>query len=241
MLGSFLEIGIGTDDIAGTYADYQSLGFTAVMPGDVRGDGYAVVSDGRCHLGLYAGDHDALTLTFVRPELEQYVRALRRRGLEIEFAHLGDQEFHELGFRDPDGHRITLVEARTFSPIVSDQIVSCACGQLLELSMAVRSIAAARAFWLGLGLEDVAEGNEPHPWCRLATTGLTLGLHETAPFEAGPCFAATQFDARLEFLSAKGFAIERRAPQQLRSRPAATIAIRGSAPLYIVADPGTAD
>ena len=122
MLGHFLEFGIGTDDIAAAYAAFQSLGFTPVTPGDMRSEGYAVVSDGEAYFGLYEDDGDDGTrLTFVRPDLAHYVRALRRQAIEIEFAKLGDQQFHELGFSDPDGQRVTLVEARTFSPIVAEE------------------------------------------------------------------------------------------------------------------------
>ncbi len=241
MLGNFLEFGIGTDDIAATYAAFQSLGFTAVTPGDMRSEGYAVVSDGEAYFGLYAGGDDCASLTFVRPELAQYVRALRRHAIEIDFAHLGDQQFHELGFSTPDGQRVTLVEARTFSPILAEQCVQSMCGRLLEFSIAVRSLDSARVFWTGLGFAPVAAGAEPHPWCRVAMAGLTLGLHETAAFAAGPCFVATQLDARVEFLRAKGFSVERRTPHLSRSRPSATIAVGRSATLYVVANPAEAD
>ena len=241
MLGSFLEIGIDTDDIAETYAAFQSLGFSTVTPNDVRGDGYAVVSDGNVYFGLYDGDGDDATLTFVRPELAQYVRALRRQDVEIEFARLGDQEFHELGFRDPDGQRIMLVEARTFSPVLADECSPSVCGTWLEFSVAVRSLEASREFWTRLGLQVVAEGDEPHPWCRLAAMGLTLGLHETTAFAAGPCFTATQLDARIEFLRAKGFSVERRAPHLPRSRPSTAITLGRAATLYVTADPTEAD
>ena len=237
MLGSFLEIGFGTHDIAATYRELQALGFAAVTAGDMRGDGYAVVCDGDIYIGLYASEQEDTTLTFVRPELERYVRTLRRRDVEIAFASLGDQEFHELGFYDPDGQRVTLVEARTFSPIVADQRASSACGRFFEYSIGVRSLEVSRAFWLGLGFNTVAEGEAPYAWCRLATTGLALGLHETAALQAGPCYAATQFDARLEFLRAKGFSVERRAHHYASSERCATIPIGASTRLYMIPEP----
>jgi catechol 2,3-dioxygenase-like lactoylglutathione lyase family enzyme len=241
MLGRFLEIGIGTDNIVETYAALQSLGFTAVIPNEVRGDGYAVVSDGQAYFGLYDGDCDGIALTFVRPDLAQYVRALRRKDIDVDFANLGEQEFHELGFRDPDGQRVTLVEARTFSPLPAEACSPSICGTWLEFSVAVRSLDTARAFWAQLGFPAVADGNEPHPWCRVATNGMTLGLHETAAFEAGPCFWATQLDARVDFLRAKGFSVERHAPHLPKSRPSATITVGRAATLYVGADPAEAD
>ena len=237
MLGSFLEIGIGARDIGATYDELQALGFTPVTPGDMRGNGYAVVSDGEIYFGLYDGERESATLTFVRPDLASYVRALRRRGVEIDFSSLGEQDFHELGFSDPDGHRITLVEARTFSPIVADQGASSTCGKFLEFSIAVRSLAASREFWLGLGCDVASDGDEPYPWCRVDAAGLAIGLHEAAAFEPGPCFEADQLDARIEFLRAKGFAVQQRAPQAVGGQHCATLSTGATTPYYLVADP----
>ena len=128
MLETFLEIGIDTNDIAGTFDELQSLGFSSINAGDIREHGYAVVSDGEICIALHENAQSGPWLSFVRPDLESYVRALRRQNIDLEFAQLGEQEFHEVGFRDPNEQFVTLVEARTFSPAVGEDIAASVCG-----------------------------------------------------------------------------------------------------------------
>jgi len=241
VLESFLEFAIGSTEIAAAFTELQALGFAAVPPADARGDGYAVVSDGTAYIGIYDQGYYEPCLTFVRPDLEHYVRALRRRGIELELTQLGEQEFHEVAFRDPDGQLVRLVEARTFSPVVEHDGAVSLCGRFLEISLSTRGLADACAFWEGLGLSNVCGGDEPHPWRRLETSGLKLGLHETAAFPSGLSFAAAQLDARIEYLRAKGFRVTPRTPHFSQARSSATIALGSGAMLYLVADPGDAD
>ena len=58
----------------------------------------------------------APSLTFVKPNLLRHLGALERLGVNFEFRRLGNDVFNELGWFDPSGHLIRLVEARTFSP-----------------------------------------------------------------------------------------------------------------------------
>lgn len=241
MLGSFLEIGVETADIAASFAAARALGFAALPVGDIRSEAYAVISDGGVCAGFYPHPYPGPSLTFVRPELAQYVRALRRRGIELEFARLGEQEFHELGFRDPGGQLVTLVEARTFSPPGGGESSPSVCGCFLEYSLATSSVEESAAFWEALGFAPVDGGAEPHPWRRMAGAGLTLGLYRTAPFPAGMTFAASQLPARLEFLRAKGYSAASGSPLSAWTRASATLTIDGGIPVYLVADPGDAD
>jgi len=241
MLDNFLEIGIETDDIGATFEALRSLGFGAVPVGDIRGNGYAVVSDGSVCIGLHARRLDGPTLCFVRPDLAEHVRALRRKDVELEFARLGDQEFHELGFRDPNGQLVTLVEARTFPPPADHAIGPSVCGRFLEYSVATASLDLSRAFWESLGFVEIVSGVEPLPWARLTGRGFTLGLYQATLFRPGPSFVASQLAARLEFLRAKGHAITAGAPMFPPQRPSATLGVRGAPPFYLVEDPAQAD
>jgi hypothetical protein len=180
MLETFLEIGIETDDIAGAFDELQSLGFSFINAGDIREHGYAVASDGNICI------------------LESYVRALRRQNIELEIARLGEQEFHEVGFRDPNEQLVTLVEARTFSPATGEDIAASVCGNFLEYSLATGSIEDSARFWHGLGFETIAEGTEPHPWRRIGGARLAIGLHECARLQPGVTFTADQIDARVD-------------------------------------------
>lgn len=241
MLGTFLEIGIETEDIASTFAAFGALGFGAVPAGDIRGEAYAVVSDGSVCVGLYQGPAVGPTLTFVRPALEHHVRALRRRRIALELANLGEQQFHEVAFRDPSGQLVSLVEARTFSPPSGDALPRSLCGRFLEYSLPTTSIEQSQRFWERLGLQSVAGGTQPHPWRRLQGLGLTLGLHQTGPFRPGPSFTANQLGARLEYLRAKGCAVTASPPAFLSAPSAATVHVEAALPLYLLADPADAD
>ena len=55
-------------------------------------------------------------LTFVKPDLLKYLDAFEQKGIEFEFRHLGNDVFNEVGWLDPSGQLVRLVEARTFSP-----------------------------------------------------------------------------------------------------------------------------
>jgi hypothetical protein len=241
MLDNFLELSIETDDIGATFEALRSLGFGAVPVGDIRGDGYALVSEGSFCIGLHARRFDGPALCFVRPNLADHVRALRRKDIELEFARLGDQEFHELGFRDPNGQLVNLVEARTFPPPADRAIGPSVCGRFLEYSVATASLDLSQVFWESLGFAEIARGVEPLPWARLTGGGLTLGLYQATLFRPGPSFVASQLTARLEFLRAKGHAIAAGAPMFPPQRPSAMLGMGGAPPFYLVEDPAQAD
>jgi hypothetical protein len=240
MLGNFLEIAVKAHDIATCFDGLRSIGFAEVPVGDIRSGAYAVVSDGEVFIGLHDRPIDDPALSFVRPDVESYVRALRRLGVELEFAKLGNQDFHEIGFRDPGGQLITLVEARTFSPLTSDTPATSACGRFLEFSLPASPLEDSRRFWSALGLEVIAEGSEPHAWVRFAGAGLALGLHETASILPGLTFSADPLVGRLEYLRAKGYEVRRGAPVAASGRNAATLSAIDTVPIYLL-DESAAD
>ena len=145
--------------------------------------------------------------------------ALQRRAVAIEATGLGigwaNGDFGHgrcYQFRDPDGHLLVLIEARTFAPGDWQDYRGAICGPLLEYSLMTRSISTATPFWQALGFETVAAGLEPHPWLRLTGFGLSIGLHETAYFEPGPSYRVSDLNTRLAFLAAKNLKpTERRA------------------------------
>ena len=63
-----------------SYEFYEGLGFKSVEVGEIWSHPYAVMSDGRVHLGLHAYRFDSPALTFVRPDLATYCRGLKRLG-----------------------------------------------------------------------------------------------------------------------------------------------------------------
>jgi hypothetical protein len=233
MLGQFLEFSFAARPLAGAYEFYRSLGFMPIEVGDQLKDPYVALFDGDVAVGLHDRDLPGPTLTFVRPRLRDYVRALRRLGVEVEHAHLADDEFNRVELADPNGQAVALLEARTFAPGEWNAQNVSACGRFLEYSLATDSIDESRAFWEPLGFAAVATGDSPHAWVRLAGHGLVLGLHE-ARFRPGLCFRSDQLDARLEYLRAKGHSVRPGGPHSERIGEAAMLSAPGGDAIYLV-------
>jgi hypothetical protein len=203
MVGQFLELSIAAQPLAASFEFYSALGFTSLPVSDSLPDPYLVLFDGAVTIGLHEREQDGASLTFVRPGLKDYARALRRLGIELAYAHLADDEFNRVGFADPTGQAIALLEARTFPPGDWNRQNVAACGAFLEYSLPTESLPTSRVFWTLLGFEPAGSGTAPHPWERLAGHGVTIGLHE-AHFRPGISFRSPHLDARLAYLGAKG-------------------------------------
>src|SRR5262249_24560535 len=152
MLGQFLEFSFAAQPLSEGFELYRTLGFRPIDVGDQLADPYVALSDGTITLGLHDREQTAPRLTFVRPQLRDYVRGLRRIGVEIERARLADDEFNEIVFSDPNGQSVALLEARTFAPATWDQRSQSLCGEFLEYSVPVGSVGSSREFWEPLGL-----------------------------------------------------------------------------------------
>lgn len=209
MLGRLLEFAVGARPVAESLPEYTALGMASVPVGDIVAGVYAVVSDGQVSIGLHDEEFEGPVPTFVRPDLHAHTRALRRAGIEFDALELGQDRFHHAEFRDPAGHAVRLVEARTFSPPAASPAAVAVCGELLELSLAVPQLEESCAFWERLGLATIAAGETPHGFRRLRGHGLTLGLHETSRFRAALTFAVRHLDARRAYLEAKGYRLRR--------------------------------
>jgi len=239
VLGRFLGFGVNARQRAASFDFYRSLGFEPVPVADGESAPYAALSDGTIAIGLHdrpdeAGDgvEPSIAASFVRPNLTSCVRTYRRLGIELEIERLASDEFNEVGFTDPSGLPIRVLEARTFSPAPADARHAGACGTFLELAVAARSVGHSQTFWEALGFKTVASSDEPDRWRRLEGYGLTLGLYEGRPFPAGLSFRGQNLEARIEYLKAKGFDV-RRGPAALGPLSAALTAPEGT-PLYLV-------
>ena len=113
-IGRFLEFGVQTPDILESLHFYKSLGFTELDCADVYSHKYSVVSDGELCIGLHDNEFDSPAITYVQADLAKHARSMTRHGFDFAFLHLDEDVFNTLGFKDRDGHAITMVEARTF-------------------------------------------------------------------------------------------------------------------------------
>ena len=232
MLGQFLEYSVAAHPLAASFEFFRSLGFTSVPVGDTLPDPYVVFFDGAITVGLHDRPQAAPQLTFVRPGLRDYVRPLRRLGIELTDQHLRDSEFNSVSFNDPGGQEIVLIEARTFPPPEWDTHNLAACGEFFELTLPAGDLQTSSRFWQSLGFAVVTSGEAPHPWQRLVGRGLTLGLHEThcAP---GLSFRCDGLHARLEYFRAKGLATRAGTPIADRAQSSATLTCPAGTQLYL--------
>ena len=232
MLGQFLEYSVAARPLAASFDFYRSLGFASIPVGDTLPDPYLVFYDGTVAVGLHDREQAAARLTFVRPSLRDYVRGLRRLDIELDYQHLADNEFNSVGFADPSGQEIALIEARTFPPGDWDPHNVTACGAFFELTLPAAALDDSCRFWQALGFGRLAAGEAPHRWQRLAGHGVSIGLHEThcAP---GLSFRCPDLAARSEYLRAKGLVVRAGSPLADRAQPSATLTAPDGTLLYL--------
>ncbi len=175
MLGRFLELSVWSRDIAASLAFWEALGFRQGLVGETWKHRYAVLSDGRCILGLHEYEFDSPSLTWVRPGLADALPAIAALGIEFDFAKTGAEQFNEAGFRDPAGQVVTLLEARTWSPAFEVMPGATPLGHFREYRYPAADPAAAVSFWERLGL--VAERTPDAP--RALAGGINLAPRET--------------------------------------------------------------
>jgi len=174
LLGQFHELSLTTRDIRASVEFYEALGFTHCATGDTWPHPYGVLTDGRLFLGLHQYRFPSPSITTVRPGVAAAIPEFTALGIELAFARTGDDCFNEIGFRDPAGQMITVLEARTYFPTDRPPQHESLCGWFESFSMPAADFAPCAAFWerLGYVAMEVAEA----PWLHQPLTGNGLGL-----------------------------------------------------------------
>jgi catechol 2,3-dioxygenase-like lactoylglutathione lyase family enzyme len=238
VLGRFHEIGIATPDIRASVEFYESLGFTQATTTDTWSHPYGVLTDGRVFIGLHQRPHSHaadLTLTFVQPDLASHLHELERLGVELETRNIGDHVFNEIDFRDPSGQRVSVIEARTYSPVARSPVGVSPCGYFAALSLPARSFSEAQAFWEPLGFVAVEHAQEPYEHLSLTSDHLDIAFHHPRTFP-GPLlvFGDDNLTGRLSRLQQSNIPTSRDLPRGLTPATAAVLrAPEGTALLLI--------
>jgi catechol 2,3-dioxygenase-like lactoylglutathione lyase family enzyme len=175
--GRFLEISIHSADVSASLDFYRRMGLIEAEPGDVWSHHYAVVSDGHVAVGLHGYEFNSPALCWTVPGIATLAPKFEDAGIGLDFLKTGYEEFNELGFRDPDGQMLTLLEARTFSPAL--EIPRPACGFFSEYRYPVRDLALAVAFWEARGFVATDWHDSPVPQAALTSDGIDLNLYNT--------------------------------------------------------------
>jgi catechol 2,3-dioxygenase-like lactoylglutathione lyase family enzyme len=223
----FLELAIAAPEVLESYQFYERLGFTPATTADVWSHRYAVLCDGRAALALHQREFTSPAIRFVQPDLQAHLAEIERLGAALESVQLDEEHFNEANFRDPDGHLITLLEARTFS--APETQAASVCGWFEELALPVRDLNLAQRFWEQLGFVAVGEETDPAPHLALTSDHLDIGLYP-GPALGAPAlrFSVDDLAATATQLGARGIA---------GARPPAALASEQS--LLLVAPEGT--
>lgn len=103
-LGRF-EYCLNVKDLDASREFYGKLGFEPI--GGDADEGWAILSDGKAVIGLYAGHIGENLMNFRRGDVFAIAAALKERGLELEKdAHVEPDGSAGATIRDPDGNLI---------------------------------------------------------------------------------------------------------------------------------------
>ena len=205
LAGAFHEISLTTEDVRAAVEFYERLGFTQASTTDSFAHPYGVLSDGRLHLGLHRRPGPSPVLTFVRPGLAASLGGFAAARINLSYCRTGEEVFNEIGFADPFGHRIAVLEARTFSPVPRAVTDTSLCGDFAQLSLPASDFLAAKTFWEPLGFVAADELSEPYPHLELTSDHLDIAFHAPAVYpQPMLVFRAPDMLARLERLRELG-------------------------------------
>jgi catechol 2,3-dioxygenase-like lactoylglutathione lyase family enzyme len=185
VLGRFHEIGIATDDIQKSVEFYERLGFTQATTTDTWSHPYGVLTDGRLFIGLHQqrGTPSSPSLTFVLPGITSRLSGFENLGVALTSCKTGDDVFNEISFLDPFGQPVTVLEARTYSPVAREPEEVSLCGYFNEISMPVRDFEAAKLFWEPLGFVATEESDVPYVHLPLTSDHLDIAFHRPRTFD----------------------------------------------------------
>jgi catechol 2,3-dioxygenase-like lactoylglutathione lyase family enzyme len=178
VLGRFHEVSLATADIRASVEFYERLGFTQAQTSDTYSHPYGVLTDGRIFLGVHQRRFASPALTFVHAGIIAFADELEARGIELDARRVGNEVFNEIGFRDPTGQPVRVIEARTFSPVERRPEETSLCGYFTEYSLPTTQFADAKEFWEPLGFVATEEPDAPYAHLPLTSDHLDLAFHQ---------------------------------------------------------------
>ena len=234
MLGRFLEFSLATPDIRASLDFYTRLGFSQADVGEAWSHPYAVVTDGRICLGLHQAAIPAPSMTFVKPGLLKHMENLEGLGLEFEFLHLGNDVFNEVGWFDPTGQLVRLIEARTFSPSKRIATDTSRCGYFMEIALPAPNLDVSKAYWERFGFVGMDEGDDRLPHVSCTSDHIDLGLYEPSHVRRSTLrFEVEDFGRTVARLAEIGISPAGEIPVPLRQSPAAVLIAPEGTPILL--------
>ncbi len=218
MLGRFHEISLETADIRESVDFYERLGFSQAMTTDTWQHPYGVLTDGRLFLGLHRRGAPSPTLTFVRPGIAAQRAQFEARGIELKVFRAGDEVFNEIAFVDPFRQHVSILEARTYSPVTRRPAEVSLCGYFAEISLPSADFEAAKTFWEPLGFVATDEAETPYLHMPLTSDHLDIAFHRPRTYETAMLvFSDPDMPARIARLRQMGVPFSSELPRGLSS------------------------
>jgi catechol 2,3-dioxygenase-like lactoylglutathione lyase family enzyme len=235
LLGTFHEISVVVDDMREAVEFYERLGFSQAPTGDTFSHPYGVLTDGRLFIGLHRRSGPSPVLTFVRPGVAASLAAFAAAGIHIAHSRTGDEVFNEIAFADPFGHTVAVLEARTYSPVARGASETSLCGDFAEVSLPVRDLAAAQAFWEPLGFVAPEPPETSCPYLALTSDHIDLTFHLPLVCERPMLvFRRPDMRSRIDRLSGLGVPLRAVPPTAQRAAGGALLESPGGLPLLLL-------
>jgi catechol 2,3-dioxygenase-like lactoylglutathione lyase family enzyme len=235
VLGHFHEISLETPDIRASVEFYEQLGFCQATTTDTWPHPYGVLTDGRIFLGLHQRRFTSPTVTFVHPGVAGLVPQLETRGIPLTVCHIEPEVFNEIGFRDPFGQPIAVLEARTYSPVTRSPVKTSLCGYFDEISIPVTNFDTAREFWEPLGFVATDESDMPYVHLPLTSDYLNIAFHRPRTLDRPMLvFSDPDMPGRIERLREAGVSFSDELPRGLNAAENALIESPEGTPLLLL-------
>ncbi|MBS0365771.1 MAG: hypothetical protein JSR67_08125 [Proteobacteria bacterium] len=212
LLGTFHEFSIDSADVRAALECYERFGLVQATTTDTWRHPYGVLGAGGVYLGLHRRTGPSPVLTFVRPGVADCLPGLRSAGVQPTLVETGEEMFNRIGFDDPCGQSVAIIEARTFSPLPagSGEVL----GDFSWVSLPAADLTAARVFWEALGFVAAEESDLPYPHLPLTSDLLNLSFHGPRLYERPfLVFHCTDLPGRVAALTARGASFAARPPR----------------------------
>jgi len=153
----FLEYSIPVDNVLHSMQFFQELGFKSLITNDIRSYPYAVITDGRCFIGLHERSEfnklgQAPRFSFVHDEIAPIVRYLGDNNYQLINSQLDEDQFQQTIFRSPTDTVINILAARTFSLPSTDERKNSFLGHFKGFVVPTSNVQNCVNFWESLEL-----------------------------------------------------------------------------------------
>jgi hypothetical protein len=144
--------------------------------------------------------------------------------LEFEFRRLGNDVFNEVGWFDPSGQLIRLIEARTFSPSKRAGTDTSRCGYFIEIALPSPDLQESKSYWERFGFVGIDDTDDRLPHISCTSDYVDLGLYEPSHLRRSTLrFEVDDVGGALARLAEVGISPAGEIPAPLRQVPAAVL------------------